>query len=66
MKFAWEIKARQKNCQYKRLDGFDIKPKITEPDYEDLAHTEYKKIIESYEDSTFDAINYYAELEGVA
>lgn len=66
LKFAWEIKAKQKDYEYERLESFGTEPEVHEPDYEEEALQDYIKITESYESSTFDAINYYAELEGVA
>lgn len=66
LKFAWEIKAKQKDYEYERLESFGTEPEVHEPDYEEEALQDYIKITESYESSTFDAINYYTELEGVA
>ena len=66
LKFAWEIKAKQKDYEYERLESFGTEPEVHEPDYEEEALQDYIKITESYKSSTFDAINYYAELEGAA
>lgn len=66
LKFSWEVKAKQREYEYERLETYGSSPEIRELDYEEEAFKMYEQETEKYENSTFDAIKYYAELEEAA
>lgn len=67
LKFAWELKAKQRDYEIERLDNYGIDDKYHEPDYERSAEQEIKKMDENYDyiseaSQMVDA--YYKGLEG--
>lgn len=66
LKFSWEIKAKQREYEYERLETYNTFPEIREPNYEEEANKYVDEIIHDYENSTFDVLKYYAELEEAA
>ena len=66
LKFAWEIKAKQREYECEYLETRMEKPYFHEPDYEEEGIKSYIEETEIYENSTFDAIKYYEELEEAA
>lgn len=66
LKFSWEVKAKQREYEYERLETYGSSPEIRELDYEEEAFKMYEQETEKYENSTFDAIKYYEELEEAA
>lgn len=66
LKFAWEVKVKQRNYEYERLEVYGSEPELEKINYE----TEGLKVVdlltqEYIENSTFDVTKYYEELEGM-
>ena len=66
LKFAWEVKVKQKDYEYERLEAYRANPETEKLDYEAEGMKVVGLITQKYiENSEFNATNYYKELEEI-
>ena len=66
LKFAWEVKVKQKDYEYERLEAYRANPETEKLDYEAEGTKVVDLITQKYiENSEFNVTNYYRELEGM-
>lgn len=66
LKFAWEVKVKQKDYEYERLEAYRANPETEKLDYEAEGTKVVDLITQKYiENSEFNATNYYKELEEI-
>lgn len=66
LKFAWEVKVKQKDYEYERLEAYRANPEMEKLDYEAEGMKVVDLITQKYiENSEFNVTNYYRELEGM-
>lgn len=66
LKFAWEVKVKQKDYEYERLESYRANPETEKLDYEAEGTKVVDLITQKYiENSEFNVTNYYRELEGM-
>ena len=66
LKFAWEVKVKQRNYEYERLEVYGSEPELEKINYETEGLKAVDLLTQEYiENSTFDVTKYYEELEGM-
>lgn len=66
LKFAWEVKVKQKDYEYERLESYGTEPEIEKINYETEGTKTVDLLTKEYiEKSTFNVTEYYEELEGM-
>lgn len=66
LKFAWEVKVKQRDYEYERLEVYGSEPELEKINYETEGLKEADLLTQGYiENSTFDVTKYYEELEGM-
>lgn len=65
LNFAWEVKVRQKNYEYERLEIYGTEPELEKISYETEGLKAVDLLTQEYiQNSTFNVTEYYMELEG--
>lgn len=66
LKFAWEVKVKQRDYEYERLEVYGSEPELEKINYETEELKAVDLLTQEYiENSTFDVTKYYEELEGM-
>lgn len=66
LKFAWEVKVKQRDYEYERLEVYGSEPELEKISYETEGLKAVDLLTREYiESSTFNVTEYYAELEGM-
>ena len=66
LKFAWEVKVKQRDYEYERLEAYGAEPELEKISYETEGLKAVDLLTQEYiENSTFNVTEYYAELEGM-
>lgn len=66
LKFAWEVKVKQRNYEYERLEVYGSEPELEKISYETEGLKTVDLLTQEYiENSTFNVTEYYAGLEGM-
>ena len=66
LKFAWEVKVKQRDYEYERLEVYGLEPELEKINYETEGLKAVDLLTQEYiENSTFDVTKYYEELEGM-
>lgn len=66
LKFAWEVKVKQRDYEYERLEVYGSEPELEKISYETEGLKAVDLLTQEYiENSTFNVTEYYAGLEGM-
>lgn len=66
LKFAWEVKVKQRDYEYERLEAYGAEPELEKISYETEGLKAVDLLTQEYIDnSTFNVTEYYAGLEGM-
>lgn len=66
LKFAWEVKVKQRDYEYERLEVYGSEPELEKVSYETEGLKTVDLLTQEYiENSTFNVTEYYAGLEGM-
>ena len=66
LKFAWEVKVKQRDYEYERLEAYGAEPELEKISYETEGLKAVDLLTQEYiEKSAFNVTEYYEELEGM-